>query len=181
MLLRKWNIFEDVPSDLVEKYDFVHVRLLILVIQNSDPRSIVRNLLKLLKPGGFLQWDELDCVNMCIKKDDPSLKTPALDEIYSLCHSSGKYDWSVQIANILAEEGFRNAEIEYFGDSQEMARAFNDQHMLTMDEFATMMTKIGQREMARNIYQLIGDAFHEATKGAMLCIPRVVCTANKGR
>ena len=178
-MLREWDVFEDVPSDLVGKYDYVHVRLLILVTQNSDLRSIVRSLPKLLKPEGFLQWDELDCVNMCIKKYDPSLTTPALDEIYSLCYSNGKYNWSVQIANVLAEEGLWNARIDYCGDSRVMARAFNDQHMLTMDEFAMRMTKIGQKEKARNVNQLISDAFHEATEGSTLCIPRVVCIANK--
>ena len=35
--LRKWNIFDDVPGDLAGKYDYIHVRLLILVIENSDP------------------------------------------------------------------------------------------------------------------------------------------------
>ena len=177
--LRQWNIFEDVPSDLVGKYDFIHVRLLILVIKNSDPRSVIRNLLKLLKPRGYIQWDELDCVNMCVRKDDVTVNAPALDELRKLCHSNGKYDWSIQIAEFLTKEGFEDAKLEYFGDSKEIARAFNDQHMLTMDEFAIMMAKTGQSEMARNIYQLIGDACREATKGATLCIPRVVCTAHK--
>ena len=46
--LRTWNIFDDVPDDLVAKYDIVHVRLLIVVVKNSDPRPIIRNLAKML-------------------------------------------------------------------------------------------------------------------------------------
>lgn len=178
--LREWNIFDHVPSDLVGNYDFVHVRLLILVVENSNLGSVIRNLLQLLKPSGHLQWDELDCVNMYVKKDDASTKAPALDELRNLCYSNGKYDWSVQIPKFLAEEGFRDIRFEYIGDSKEMARAFNDQHMLTMEEFATMMAKSGRKEMASNMYQLIGEACCEATKGTTLCIPRIVCTARKG-
>lgn len=59
--LRYWNIFEYLPGDLIGKYDFVHVRLLVLVIEQGDPTSLLRNLLKMLKPGGYLQWDDLDC------------------------------------------------------------------------------------------------------------------------
>lgn len=39
--LRYWNIYNDVPIDMVGKYDFVHVRLLILVVENSDTSRIV--------------------------------------------------------------------------------------------------------------------------------------------
>lgn len=177
--LRNWNIFEDVPSDLVGKYDFVHVRLLILVIENSDPRRVICNLLKFLKPGGYLQWDELDCVNMCVKKDDATMATPALDGLRNLCYSDGRYNWSTEIASFLSGEGFLDAKLEHFGDSKEIARAFNDQHMLTMEEFAVMMAKNGQKIMAQNIYQLISDAYYETLKGATLCIPRVVCTAQR--
>lgn len=58
------NILEDIPDDLVGKYDYVHTRLLMLVVELKDPRPIIRNLSKLLRPGGHLQWDELDTVNI---------------------------------------------------------------------------------------------------------------------
>ena len=117
-------------------------------------------------------------MNMCVKKDDVFVNALALDELRKLCYSNGKYDWSVQIAEFLTNEGFEDAKLEYVGDSKEIERAFQDQHMLTMEKFAIMMAKTGQREMARNIYPLIRDACREATKGATLCIPRVVCTAH---
>ena len=79
--MRHWNIFEDVPDDLVGKYDYVHTRLLVLVVESKNPRPIIRNLRRLLKPGGYLQWDELDTVNMSVKKVDPNLQTPALDQL----------------------------------------------------------------------------------------------------
>ena len=56
--MRHWNVFEDVPDDLVGKYDYVHTRLLVLVVESKNPRPIIRNLRKLLKPGGYLQRDE---------------------------------------------------------------------------------------------------------------------------
>ena len=178
--LRRWNIFDDVPTDLVSKYDFVHVRLLVLVIQGIEQaRQVIRNLQKLLKPGGFLQWDELDCVNMHVKKISSSVPAPALDQIREMSWSNGRHDWTVSISNYLAEEGFTNSNIEYYGDKDDMIRAFNEQHLLTMEEFASSLAKIGKEEAALTFYKLIGQAYKESTVGAALCIPRIVCTAQK--
>lgn len=49
--MRHWDIFTDLPDDMVGKYDYVHVRLLVLVLHgNSQP--FIQKLLKMLKPGG---------------------------------------------------------------------------------------------------------------------------------
>ena len=46
--LYKWNIYDAPPSDLIERYDIVHVRLISIVIKDGDPTPIVRNLKQLL-------------------------------------------------------------------------------------------------------------------------------------
>lgn len=56
--LREWDMFSPVPGDLRGKYDLVHVRLLVLVLSGVDAGPAIRNMLALLKPGGWLQWDE---------------------------------------------------------------------------------------------------------------------------
>lgn len=45
--IRQWDIFTDVAEEFVEKYDIVHVRLLVFVLK-GDPIPILRNLLKML-------------------------------------------------------------------------------------------------------------------------------------
>ena len=45
--LQEWNVFGDVPADLVSKFDIVHVRLFAWVT-DADPKPVLRNLLKLL-------------------------------------------------------------------------------------------------------------------------------------
>ncbi|KUJ18659.1 uncharacterized protein LY89DRAFT_683569 [Mollisia scopiformis] len=177
--IRYWNIFEELPNDLVGKYDYVHVRLLVLVIQEGNPRSVLRKLWKMLKPGGFLQWDELDCVNMHVKKVDPSLQSPALDEIREMSWANGRHDWTIELPRFMTEEGFQDAKIEYFGDGPELSRAFNEQHLLTMEEFASSLIKIGKVEAGLKFHRLIEDGYQESTIGAALCIPRVVCVAKK--
>ncbi|KAL8768878.1 MAG: hypothetical protein Q9194_005591 [Teloschistes cf. exilis] len=43
-----YDVHDDPPAHLVEKYDIVHVRHLALVIKQNDPTLVLRNLLRLL-------------------------------------------------------------------------------------------------------------------------------------
>ena len=131
--MRHWHLFEDVPDDLVGKYDYVHTRLLVLVVESKNPRPIIRNLRKLLKPGGYLQWDELNTVNMSVEKVDPNLQTPALDQLREWSWADGRHDWTVRLPEFCTEEGFQDAKADFFGDPPELARAFNEQHLLTAE------------------------------------------------
>lgn len=177
--MRHWNLFDEVPDDLVGKYDYVHTRLLVLVVESKNPRPIIRNLRKLLKPGGYLQWDELDTVNMDVKKVDPSVPTPALDQLRAWSWAEGRHDWTVRLPQFLAEEGFHDATIDYYGDSPPLARAFSEQHLLTAEEFAEGLVKLGKPEVASKYFRIVEDACNETMAGAALCVPRVVCVARK--
>jgi hypothetical protein len=56
--LSLWNVFEPVPEGLVGQYDLVHVRLLMVALKAGDWVPVARNLQSLLRPGGYILWDE---------------------------------------------------------------------------------------------------------------------------
>lgn len=179
--LRDWNVFDEVPHELLGKYDIIHVRLLILVVENSDPRPIIRKLIKMLKPGGYLQWDDLNYPDTCVKAIDPSLPTPALDEFRKLAYSRGRHDWTLQLADIMQEEGLEDAKLYNFEDRIELAKANGEQHLLTMEEFASRLAEVGKIDEAAKLYQLIRDVYKESLQGAALSMPRVVSVARKAQ
>ena len=43
-----YDIYDEPPDYLVEKYDIINVRHLTLVIKDNDPTVVIRNLLKML-------------------------------------------------------------------------------------------------------------------------------------
>ena len=45
--LKQWDVFSDVPADLVSRFDIVHLRLFAWVVE-EDPRPLIQNLLKIL-------------------------------------------------------------------------------------------------------------------------------------
>ncbi|KAL8837307.1 MAG: hypothetical protein Q9170_002564 [Blastenia crenularia] len=95
---------QEFPVEYHEKFDLVNVRLVSYAIQGVDLEKVVGNIIQLLRPGGYLQWQETDasdswahpetqtatsCVNYVIaEKIDrgllPGIATPLLKTILSL-------------------------------------------------------------------------------------------------
>ncbi|OGM48428.1 hypothetical protein ABOM_003398 [Aspergillus bombycis] len=48
------------PEEHWNRYDLVHVRLLVAALAEPDYRAAVANIYQLLKPGGYMQWEEID-------------------------------------------------------------------------------------------------------------------------
>ncbi|RAL02552.1 class I SAM-dependent methyltransferase [Aspergillus ibericus CBS 121593] len=48
------------PKEHWNRYDLVHVRLLVAALEESDYRAAITNIYNILKPGGYLQWEEID-------------------------------------------------------------------------------------------------------------------------
>ncbi|PSR76876.1 S-adenosyl-L-methionine-dependent methyltransferase [Coniella lustricola] len=60
---RVLDIKQPIPEDLKGQYDLVHVRLLVAAMLPSDWPPVVRNAISLLRPGGWIQWEEGNFVN----------------------------------------------------------------------------------------------------------------------
>lgn len=183
--LRRWNIFDDPPEKMLGTYDLVHVRLLVLMLTDVDPQPVIRRFFSLLKPGGFLQWDDLDCVNISIKRvgsgkgDREARLTPTLDGIVEMNRVDHRFDWTTRLPELVAREGFVDPNLHRYDDPEELARAFNDQHLMTMEEVAIGLRKVGKSEDAMKVSRMVQEGYKESMQGAGLCFPRVVCTAKR--
>lgn len=177
--LRKWNIFEEPPEDLRGKFDMVHTRLLIAVVKDKDPRPILRNFAKLLKPGGYIQWDETGA-KFSMEKTEKSLSTPGLDGIASmLYHWFGKQSWTSNLSALCTQEGFFDAAATSYRDSPELRRALTETLCMLMEELTQGLVAAGQREAGVKYGKFIDDANEEMTQGAALGSSHMVCIARK--
>ncbi|OGE46704.1 hypothetical protein PENARI_c118G09639 [Penicillium arizonense] len=48
------------PSNHINRYDLINMRLLVGAIKESDFAVAIQNLITMLKPGGYLQWTEFE-------------------------------------------------------------------------------------------------------------------------
>lgn len=53
------DVFGDVPDDMLESFDVVHVRAFAVVITHSDPMPLLKNLVSML--SGFLRFPIAEC------------------------------------------------------------------------------------------------------------------------
>lgn len=87
------NLAEPVTPEHQGKYDLVHCRLLLQAGPNIDPRIWVKTFESLLKPGGWLQWEEPGLPTFCrLSQVDCSvtpLPLPALNKILNLIPKAG--------------------------------------------------------------------------------------------
>jgi SAM-dependent methyltransferase len=179
LTLHNWNLFDPVPDHLIGKYDIVHLRLLILVVQNSDPVPVIRNVSRLLKPGGYIQWDDLNYPDTHIVKTDAGRETPAFDRLRQFVYSNGRHDWVLDLPTLMEQNGFEGARLDHFRDRIDLATANGEQHLATMEEFVLSLEKKGMVEDAGNIRCLLRDVVVEAVQGVALSMPRAVAVARK--
>ncbi|KAJ5720084.1 hypothetical protein N7493_006962 [Penicillium malachiteum] len=166
-----WNIFDDVPDEFIGFFDIVHVRLITVVVKNNDPRPILANLRKLLRPGGYLQWDEVDTIG-CAIKTVPGVSAHNLDELFSQLR--GHDTWKYELTQIMDENGYTGSTLYTYEYGLGMARFWSDVYMSTWKEFAdnALKTPEASRKLERN-------AMVETMNGASIMVPKLVWVTKK--
>ncbi|KAF6232186.1 hypothetical protein HO173_009569 [Letharia columbiana] len=97
--MRHLDALGEIPEHLAGKYDIVQLRLFQVVVKDNDPGPLLRNMVKMLKPGGHLQWGEYDMTTHTTIKASPSLSTTALDAIPAFVQGFKKRDGRVGVQN----------------------------------------------------------------------------------
>ncbi|PYH88848.1 hypothetical protein BO71DRAFT_488437 [Aspergillus ellipticus CBS 707.79] len=166
-----WNIFENVPDEFVGYFDIVHVRLITVVVKNNDPRPILANLKKLLKPGGYLQWDEVDTIG-CSIKTVPGTSAENLDTLFS--QLKGRDTWKYELTRIMDENGYTGSTLYTYEYGLGTARFWSDLYVSTWKEFAENALKTP--EVSR---QLEHNAMLETLNGASIMVPTLVWVTKK--
>lgn len=70
-----------VPEKLHQTYDLVHVRLLVGAMQPDDWQKVAANLSKLLRPGGWLQWEEFNITSTTYFRNYPESTFETADRL----------------------------------------------------------------------------------------------------
>ncbi|GKZ24956.1 hypothetical protein AbraIFM66951_011814 [Aspergillus brasiliensis] len=52
------SLSPEIPESLVGQFDVVHLRMWAFIIRDNGPSALIRHASRLLKPGGYLQWED---------------------------------------------------------------------------------------------------------------------------
>ncbi|KAF2962934.1 hypothetical protein GQX73_g10636 [Xylaria multiplex] len=169
----QWDIKQAVPAALLEKYDIVHIRLLSFVLQDDEIPSVLQNVIKLLKPGGYLQWEEPDVSSFRIEKTQVTNSTEALKRLLTLSQSQDSRlnpKWVPQLTGLFSGVG-------QLHDVQADVRDAPGHQAIAMHECNLMLHELLSRTtrseaMSKELKNLMTDVIEETRKGACWAFTR---------
>ncbi|KAL8827041.1 MAG: hypothetical protein Q9191_003425 [Dirinaria sp. TL-2023a] len=188
--VRRWDIFSNLDSEIEDRYDVVHIRLLLLVVRNNNPRPLLRNALKMLKPGGWLQWDELDpwnahTVSAATEENRPQSQNAA-DKMGEKATTEFQKKqeltamdtlrWVRELDSVIQEVGFEEVRREEIGCDHGLAKYFQDMQFLVMEEEASSKSTEREKE---TVMRAIEEGVVESQEGRARVTPKVVCLGRK--
>ncbi|KAL8704725.1 MAG: hypothetical protein Q9225_008069, partial [Loekoesia sp. 1 TL-2023] len=171
----------EVPESLVEKYDVVHVGLLVLAVGN-DPMPLLRNLSRMLKPGGYLHWDEADLGGLYRTTVDPSVSKRNLDALYDLVDerfnpAGFSFSWVRSLDQFLPKVGLEVVNFQLYDIPDEIAHPWTHMHLLSVGELIKNVKDSGG-DVTR-WWNLYIKAIEEARNGASIRMGMVVAVGKK--
>jgi hypothetical protein len=120
MMLQLLDSTTAVPEALIGIHDVVHIRLLVPAVRKNDPRPILHNAIRMLKPGGLHQWKEI--IPRCI-----TLGRPGLSALPKLLYPEAWRRWVhplivMTIGSSSCLESFSSADWGMWSTSKESSR-----------------------------------------------------------
>ncbi|KAJ5916855.1 hypothetical protein N7504_000870 [Penicillium tannophilum] len=179
MTLRQWDIFTEVPEDLVGVYDIIHISLLALVLKDGDVAGVLGSILKLLKPGGYLQWFEADMLSWKIQTTSPENKTKAIASLMEI--SQPKDDrfnptWIPRLPDLFRESGLTAVELDAKDPPPEMIMPL---HYVTFMVYECFTRQANIPEWSEAIREAIPGALRETKAGAANVFTRYTVLGRK--
>ncbi|KAF4214802.1 hypothetical protein CNMCM8980_000041 [Aspergillus fumigatiaffinis] len=181
--LSKLDILGEIPEEYREKFDVVHARLLVQVVNQagSDPVPVIQNMMKLLKPGGYLQWEEPndDASKRPIVKADPANSSEnaekLLQRLDARFRAATPASWSVALAETFKEQGLQNVVREEFS---------TDTYLLLLDQtnylglFGELISKL-DGDLKEELTKLHANTVAEARNGLSWKVRRFAFVGQK--
>ncbi|KUI72921.1 hypothetical protein VM1G_08237 [Cytospora mali] len=184
----QWDFFTPPPAELRGTFDVVHMRLVAVVVKDMQPARILANVAQLLKPGGYLQWEEhytadAQVVHGSGGRVPPPDEFPGVDRLKHLMADPlnasdgslllGSRDWLTTLDRTLQDGGFEEVRRFVYPDAPVMGMFWNDVYVASVEEFALQMLTVDPN-LGKELQGMIERIEKEKRQGAWLSNPKAV-------
>ncbi|KAG6364263.1 hypothetical protein INS49_005862 [Diaporthe citri] len=176
---RHWDLKEDLPEDLVGVFDIVHLRSLSFVLLNDQVPAAVERIVKMLKPGGYIQWGEPDFESIRTDKTSPEIKTEGLSELhelFSIQDPRAKPTWLAGLPATLSAAGFVQVEVDKSDPPPHMAFVLHECGLIMYEIFRR---KTQNEKVRQQLGRILPLAVEETRQGAYTTAVRWTVIARK--
>ncbi|KAI0815511.1 hypothetical protein GGR55DRAFT_629178 [Xylaria sp. FL0064] len=181
IILSTSNLLEGPPQALHGQFDVVHLRLVLSLIRSGSPKPVIQHIKMLLKPGGYLQWDELDPFNHYhVLTPESDSKAPNMVATFKNVKTIADWSWIERLPETLVEEGFETAVQYPHEPAPGMFKAWTYLDLCLAEELSLHL-KESDDEHGEKWRRLLPKAYAEAdeTTGAVLRVRPTVTIARK--
>ncbi|KAF2681130.1 hypothetical protein K458DRAFT_344400 [Lentithecium fluviatile CBS 122367] len=181
---------EDLPEDQVGQYDVVHVRAFSSVIKDDNPEPIIKNAYKMLKPGGYIQWDDLDGDSFRAvapgSHSESSIPTAATEEMVATSLQSQKvamnlkYSWLGRLGQLYEQHGLEVVDYKKVIVKKELRSVMTVSLLMIHAHIARIAVRNGcMVGTDKNWEELWTKAGEEISQGVSLTMDMVVAVGRK--
>ncbi|KAF2994735.1 hypothetical protein E8E14_001834 [Neopestalotiopsis sp. 37M] len=176
------------PTELIGAFDIVHIRAFVSIIKNSEVGPVLSTALSLLKPGGFLQWEECRADRMLVQAPSAEISTEACDTIIKTVRMFGeavghKNDWVDVLGRHIEEHGFEDVREHSSNSRKQDLKGFTENYLMVWEEIATYFppkAKEPQAPMTRETWlDLYGRAVKETEQGVVVHQGKIVTAVGR--
>lgn len=140
--LKRLDILADpLPTELIGVYDIVHIRAFVSVITDGNLKPILSVASKLLKPGGFLQWEESRGDKWIVECPSPQVSRAACDSIIQVLEGGARArgisnDWVDELDVHFSQFGFRDARLRSHEKRKQDYKGWTEDYLMVWEDCA---------------------------------------------
>lgn len=129
------------PAELIGAYDVVHIRAFGSATRSCDP--VLTLALELLKPGGFLQWDEIRGDRFIVESPSPQVSKASCDRIAQVLQGGLQaqgiqHDWVDALDKHLVQFGFENVRLLAQDNRKQDYKGWTENYLMVWEELASL-------------------------------------------
>ncbi|RYP22057.1 hypothetical protein DL767_009131 [Monosporascus sp. MG133] len=187
--LTKLDVLGELPEELKGTYDIVHVRAFTSIIVNSNLTPLLSAALALLKPGGWLQWEESRADTYYVEAPSADTSKTACEAIVRLLQAGGKarganFEFLGGLDGHLKEYGFEDVHVQMTNNRKQDLKAWTEDYLMVWEElhvhFPPKATAPPQAPMTRESWNgMFAKAVKETEDGVVVHQGKIVTAVGR--
>ncbi|KAI6093856.1 hypothetical protein F4821DRAFT_274230 [Hypoxylon rubiginosum] len=172
-----------VPTEMVGAYDVVHIRGFTSIVINSDVAPVLSMATALLKPGGWLQWEDVRSDGFRTESPSPEIGKTACDTLLHIMMTGAsarglKGNWLDILDRHLEEYGLQDVHLQTYKSRKQDLKAWTEDFLMVLEDLHVLFPS--RREVpeapmtAEGWIVMFSKAVKETEQGVVIYQERLV-------